>query len=131
MTIKELLQSLDKAAKCATKGQWVAFTDTASSTFSVHTPDDTRCGNIIKWAGFDCQDNAKGNAEFIALANPENIRQLVKHTSDLAASHAALRSTMAAIYNTIKREGGGPAVAIMNAAQRAYEDSAAMAGEND
>ncbi|MDM3097193.1 hypothetical protein [Citrobacter sp. Cf140] len=126
--MKKLLSSLDRAAKRATKGQWVAFTDTASGTFSVHTPDDARCGNIIKWAGFDCQDNAKGNAEFIAVANPENIRRLVRHTADLATSHAELRSTMAAIYNSIKEGGGLNAAAIMNAAKRAYDDSANIAG---
>ncbi|WP_370443324.1 ead/Ea22-like family protein [Klebsiella michiganensis] len=76
--ITELAQSLKASAKKATKGQWVAFTDTATRTFSVHTPDDNRCENIIKWAGFDCQKNAKSNAEFIALANPANILALVE-----------------------------------------------------
>ncbi|MCK2101904.1 ead/Ea22-like family protein [Klebsiella michiganensis] len=76
--ITELAQSLKASAKKATKGQWVAFTDTATRTFSVHTPDDARCENIIKWAGFDCQKNAKSNAEFIALANPANVLALVE-----------------------------------------------------
>ena len=76
--ITELAQSLKAAAKKATKCQWVAFTDTATRTFSVHTPDDARCENIIKWAGFDCQKNAKSNAEFIALANPANVLALVE-----------------------------------------------------
>lgn len=129
MTIKELLQSLDKAAKSATTGQWVAFTHTTSGTYSVHTPDDGRCENIIKWAGFDCQKNAKGNAEFIALANPENMRRLVQFVNALAVSHSELRSSMAAIHNAIKEEGGLCAVAVMNAAKKAYEDSAAIAGE--
>ncbi|HHT0122413.1 TPA: hypothetical protein ACTW89_005470 [Raoultella ornithinolytica] len=66
--ITELSQSLKAAAKRATPGQWVAFTDTPSRTFSVHTPDDKRCGDVIKWAGFDGQRKAKANAEFIALA---------------------------------------------------------------
>ncbi|ENJ8540563.1 ead/Ea22-like family protein [Klebsiella michiganensis] len=82
MTIKnditELAQSLKAAAKKATKGRWVAFTDTATKTFAVHTPNDKRCENIIKWAGFDCQKNAKANAEFIALANPANALALVE-----------------------------------------------------
>ncbi|MDT7068235.1 hypothetical protein RQM80_24985 [Citrobacter freundii] len=123
-----LLRRLDNAAKGATQGQWVAFTHTASGTFSVHTPDDARCENVIKWAGFDCLENAKGNAEFIAVANPENVRQLVRHTADLTASHEELRSTMSAIYNSIKESGGLHAVAIMNAAKRAYDDSANIAG---
>ena len=127
MKISALVGHLDKTAKKATRGQWVAFTDTASGTFSVHTPDDARCENIIKWAGFDCQKNAKANAEFIAVASPENIRRLVKYTTDLAASHAELRSTMAAIHNAIKEEGGLRAVAVMNAAKKAYDDSTAIA----
>ena len=62
----------------ATPGQWVAFTHADSRTFSVHTPDDKRCGDVIKWAGFDGQRKAKANAEFIALANPANILALVE-----------------------------------------------------
>ncbi|PTN62228.1 hypothetical protein C9884_15930 [Klebsiella pneumoniae] len=131
MEISTLLGRLGKTAKKATRGQWIAFTDTASGTFSVHTPDDSRCENIIKWAGFDCQKNAEANAEYIAAANPENIRRLVKYTTELEASHAELRSTMAAIYNSIKEHGGLHAVAVMNAAKRAHEDSAAIAGETN
>ncbi|HBX8068147.1 TPA: ead/Ea22-like family protein [Klebsiella pneumoniae] len=76
--ITELAQRLKAAAEKATPGPWVAFTDTASLTFSVHTPDDNRCEDIIKWSGFDGQRKAKANAEFIALANPANILELVK-----------------------------------------------------
>ncbi|HED9570207.1 TPA: ead/Ea22-like family protein [Klebsiella pneumoniae] len=76
--ITELAQSLKVAAKKATPGQWVAFTHADSRTFSVHTPDDKRCGDVIKWAGFDGQRKAKANAEFIALANPANILALVE-----------------------------------------------------
>ncbi|HGO6780189.1 TPA: hypothetical protein ACK8T7_004375 [Klebsiella aerogenes] len=131
MEISTLVGHLDRTAKKATRGQWVAFTGIASGTFSVHTPDDSRCENIIKWAGFDCQKNAEANAEYIAAANPENIRRLVKYTTELEASHAELRSTMAAIYNSIKEHGGLHAVAVMNAAKRAHEDSAAIAGETN
>lgn len=42
-----------------TPGAWVAFTHTYSRTFSVHTPDDKRCGDVIKWTGFDGQRKAK------------------------------------------------------------------------
>ncbi len=56
----------------------MAFTDTPSRTFSVHTLDDKRCGDVIKWAGFDGQRKAKANAEFIALANPANVLTLVE-----------------------------------------------------
>ncbi|HIC2046395.1 TPA: ead/Ea22-like family protein [Klebsiella pneumoniae] len=76
--ITELAQSLKAAAEKATPGQWMAFTHADSQTFSVHTPDDKRCGDVIKWAGFDGQRKAKANAEFIALANPSNILALVE-----------------------------------------------------
>ncbi|WP_087730915.1 ead/Ea22-like family protein [Klebsiella variicola] len=76
--ITELAQSLKAAAEKATPGQWVAFIDTRSRTFAVHTPDDNRCGNIIKWTGFDGQRKAKADAEFIAMANPANILALVE-----------------------------------------------------
>ncbi|HDE1977407.1 TPA: ead/Ea22-like family protein [Klebsiella quasipneumoniae] len=76
--ITRLVQRMRTAAKKATPGQWVEFTDTASVTFSVHTPDDARCGNIVKWTGFDGQRRAKANAEFIALVNPANILALVE-----------------------------------------------------
>ena len=39
--------------------------------FSIHTPRDKRCENVIKWGGFDCQPNAEANAEFIAAFNPK------------------------------------------------------------
>lgn len=76
--ITELAPAMKAAAMKATPGQWVAFTHTDSRTFSVHTPDDKRCGDVIKWAGFDGQRKAKANAEFIALANPANVRALVE-----------------------------------------------------
>ncbi len=76
--ITELAQSLKAAARKATPGQWMAFTHADSQTFSVHTPDDKRCGDVIKWAGFDGQRKAKANAEFIALANPANVLALVE-----------------------------------------------------
>ena len=76
--ITELAAAMKAAAMKATPGQWVAFTHTDSRTFSVHTPDDKRCGDVIKWAGFDGQRKAKANAEFIALANPTNVLALVE-----------------------------------------------------
>ncbi|EIP0048303.1 ead/Ea22-like family protein [Salmonella enterica subsp. enterica serovar Mbandaka] len=42
-----------------------------TKTFSIHTPRDKRCENVIKWGGFDCQPNAEANAEFIAAFNPK------------------------------------------------------------
>ncbi|WP_343504911.1 ead/Ea22-like family protein [Klebsiella michiganensis] len=86
--ITELAQSLKAAAEKATPGQWVAFTHADSRTFSVHTPDDKRCGDVIKWAGFDGQRKAKANAEFIALANPANVKRLVDALEKALATEA-------------------------------------------
>lgn len=93
--ITELAQSLKAAAEKATPGEWVAFTDTPSRTFSVHTPDDKRCGDVIKWAGFDSQRKAKANAEFIALANPANILALVEAMEKAQRASGYLREQSA------------------------------------
>ncbi|WP_240843606.1 ead/Ea22-like family protein [Klebsiella pneumoniae] len=87
--ITELAQRMRTAARKATPGQWVAFTHADSRTFSVHTPDDNRCGDVIKWAGFDGQRKAKANAEFIALANPANILALVEALEKAQTINAA------------------------------------------
>ncbi|MDC7941344.1 ead/Ea22-like family protein [Raoultella ornithinolytica] len=86
--ITELATAMKAAAMKATPGQWVAFTHTDSRTFSVHTPDDKRCGDVIKWAGFDGQRKAKANAEFIALANPANVITLVEALEKAQAKNA-------------------------------------------
>ncbi|EAB5927279.1 ead/Ea22-like family protein [Salmonella enterica subsp. enterica serovar Newport] len=64
-------QALREAAEKATKGPWTLFSDIDTKTFSIHTPRDKRCENVIKWGGFDCQPNAEANAEFIAAFNPK------------------------------------------------------------
>ncbi|EEJ7327617.1 TPA: ead/Ea22-like family protein [Salmonella enterica subsp. enterica serovar Reading] len=64
-------QALREAAERATKGPWKVFSDIDTKTFSIHTPRDKRCENVIKWGGFDCQPNAEANAEFIAAFNPK------------------------------------------------------------
>ncbi|EDH6303339.1 ead/Ea22-like family protein [Salmonella enterica subsp. enterica serovar Westminster] len=69
MTIDK--QALREAAERATKGPWTLFSDIDTKTFSIHTPRDKRCENVIKWGGFDCQPNAETNAEFIAAFNPK------------------------------------------------------------
>lgn len=49
--------------------------------------------------------------------------------AELEASHSKLRDTMATIHNTIRMDGGyTPLAAILNAAKRAYEESASAAG---
>ncbi|EGI6799932.1 TPA: ead/Ea22-like family protein [Escherichia coli] len=74
----ELAQRMKAAALKATQGEWCAFSDHASGTYAVHTLEDKRCGDVIKWPGFDGQKNAERNAEFIALANPANVLELVE-----------------------------------------------------
>ncbi|ENH6828183.1 ead/Ea22-like family protein [Salmonella enterica subsp. enterica serovar Newport] len=69
MTIDK--RALREVAEKATKGPWKVFSDIDTKTFSIHTPRDKRCENVIKWGGFDCQPNAEANAEFIAAFNPK------------------------------------------------------------
>ncbi|ENS5290327.1 TPA: ead/Ea22-like family protein [Salmonella enterica] len=64
-------RTLREVAEKATKGPWKVFSDIDTKTFSIHTPRDKRCENVIKWGGFDCQPNAEANAEFIAAFNPK------------------------------------------------------------
>ncbi|EEW7536148.1 ead/Ea22-like family protein [Escherichia coli] len=52
-----------------------------------------------------------------------------KCIAELSTSHSKLRDTMAGIHNTIRMDGGyTPLAAILNAAKRAYEESASAAG---
>ncbi len=69
MTIDK--RALREVAERATQGPWKLFSDIDTKTFSIHTPRDKRCENVIKWGGFDCQPNAEANAEFIAAFNPK------------------------------------------------------------
>ncbi|EAT9205127.1 ead/Ea22-like family protein [Salmonella enterica] len=94
-------RALREVAERATKGPWSLFSDIDTKTFSIHTPRDKRCENVIKWGGFDCQKNAKANAEFIAAFNPkvalalldENI-QLQREKDAIEAVALALRDDM-------------------------------------
>ncbi|MBU0213327.1 ead/Ea22-like family protein [Klebsiella pneumoniae] len=104
--ITELAQSLKAAAEKATPGQWMAFTHADSQTFSVHTPDDKRCGDVIKWAGFDGQRKAKANAEFIALANPSNILALVEALEKAQRRISRLESRSVKLPKAMSVEGG-------------------------
>lgn len=76
--ITALMATMKAAAEKATPGEWRAFSHPASGTYAVHTPKDKRCEDVIKWPGFDGQQNAAGNAEFIAAANPANVKTLVE-----------------------------------------------------
>ncbi|AWR36292.1 TPA_asm: ead/Ea22-like family protein [Salmonella enterica subsp. enterica serovar Typhimurium] len=94
-------RTLREVAEKATPGPWKVFSDIDTKTFSIHTPRDKRCENVIKWGGFDCQPNAEANAEFIAAFNPkvalalldENI-QLQREKDAIEAVALALRDDM-------------------------------------
>ncbi|HAM9141017.1 TPA: ead/Ea22-like family protein [Escherichia coli] len=70
-------QALRELAKQATQGEWVAFISTDTGTYAVHTPGDERCEDVIKWTGFDGQENAENNARYIAAFNPEVVQALL------------------------------------------------------
>lgn len=55
-----------------------------------------------------------------------------KRIAELEASHSNLREEMAGIHNTIRGKGAyTPLAVILNASQRAYEESAAAAGKGE
>ncbi|EAO8530041.1 TPA_asm: ead/Ea22-like family protein [Salmonella enterica subsp. enterica serovar Typhimurium] len=70
-------QALRELAKQATQGEWVAFISSGTGTYAVHTPGDKRCEDVIKWTGFDGQNNAENNARYIAAFNPEVVQALL------------------------------------------------------
>lgn len=76
--ITALMATMKAAAEKATPGEWCVFSHSASGTYAVHTPKDKRCEDVIKWPGFDGQESAEDNAEFIAVANPANVKTLVE-----------------------------------------------------
>lgn len=127
--------ALGAAAEKAGGGEWRALIDVKSKTYSVHTPDDNGCGDVVNWSGFDGQKRAADKARFIAAANPATILALLAERDadkarieELSESHSKLRDTIAAIHNTIRMDGGyTPLAAIINAARRAHEESAVVA----
>ncbi|EOV5761743.1 ead/Ea22-like family protein [Escherichia coli] len=70
-------RALREIAKQATQGEWVAFISPGTGTYAVHTPGDKRCEDVIKWTGFDGQNNAENNARYIAAFNPEVVQALL------------------------------------------------------
>ncbi|HHG9578735.1 hypothetical protein BEH70_23780 [Citrobacter freundii] len=63
------------------------------------------------------------------LALLDELEAAEKRIAELTESHSKLRDTMAGIHNTIRMDGGyTPLAAILNAAKRAYEESATAAG---
>lgn len=72
------------------------------------------------------QDEASPEA---VLALLDELESAEKRIAELSASHSKLRDTMATIHNTIRMDGGyTPLAAILNAAKRAYDESAIAAG---
>lgn len=91
-------RALREAAEKAGADEWCAFIDTKSKTYSVHTPGDNRCGDVVKWAGFDGQKRAAAKAKFIAAANPATVLALLDELeakdvqiANLTAERDALR----------------------------------------
>ncbi|BAS41975.1 hypothetical protein KOJKO3_c3961 [Klebsiella oxytoca] len=65
----------------------------------------------------------------IAESYETTISMMRSRIAELEASHTKLRESMAAIHNTIRLDGAGTSLAtILNAAKRAYEESASAAG---
>ncbi|EBU7540578.1 ead/Ea22-like family protein [Salmonella enterica subsp. salamae] len=85
-------RALREVAEKATKGPWKVFSDIDTKTFSIHTPRDKRCENVIKWGGFDCQPNAEANAEFIAAFNPKVALALLDENIQLQREKDAIEA---------------------------------------
>ncbi|HHY1797069.1 TPA: ead/Ea22-like family protein [Escherichia coli] len=90
-------QTLREIAKLATQGEWVAFISPGTDTYAVYTPGDERCGDIIKWPGFDDQKNAENNAEFIAAFNPEVVQALLDEREAQSKRIAELEANLVAL----------------------------------
>ncbi|HFV9221191.1 TPA: ead/Ea22-like family protein [Enterobacter roggenkampii] len=85
-------RALREAAGKAGADEWCAFIDTKSKTYSVHTPGDNRCGDVVKWAGFDGQQRAAAKAKFIAAANPATVLELLDELEAAEKQLASWRS---------------------------------------
>ena len=92
-------RALREAAEKVGADEWCAFIDTKSKTYSVHTPGDNRCGDVVKWAGFDGQKRSAAKARFIAAANPATVLALLdeleaaeKRIAEMEAREKSLRT---------------------------------------
>ncbi|EBH4957246.1 ead/Ea22-like family protein [Salmonella enterica subsp. enterica serovar Stanley] len=101
MTIDK--QALREVAEKATKGPWKVFSDIDTKTFSIHTPRDKRCENVIKWGGFDCQPNAEANAEFIAAFNPKVALALLDENIQLQRGKDAIEAVALALRDDMRQ----------------------------
>ncbi|EBR0328397.1 ead/Ea22-like family protein [Salmonella enterica subsp. enterica] len=100
MTINK--RALREVAEKATKGPWKVFSDIDTKTFSIHTPRDKRCENVIKWGGFDCQPNAEANAEFIAAFNPKVVLALLDENIQLQREKDAIEAVALALRDDMR-----------------------------
>ncbi|EAA4186238.1 ead/Ea22-like family protein [Salmonella enterica subsp. enterica] len=96
-------QALREVAEKATKGPWKVFSDIDTKTFSIHTPRDKRCENVIKWGGFDCQPNAEANAEFIAAFNPKVALALLNENIQLQREKDATEAVALALRDDMRQ----------------------------
>lgn len=125
-------QALRSKARSASAGEWIK--ESGDGWEAISSSDDQANGNFII-AHFEGPD-ANVNREFVQVANPATVLALLddleaaeKRIAELSASHSKLRDTMTGIHNTIRMDGGyTPLAAILNAAKRAYEESATAAG---
>ncbi|EJN2431574.1 ead/Ea22-like family protein [Salmonella enterica subsp. enterica serovar Uganda] len=104
---------LRKFAKKATQGEWCAYVDSGTGTYAIHTPDDESYVNIVNWPGFDCRENAKANAEFIAEFNPKVAQALLDELeakdSTIATQQQEIRTLLNALEQaTEKRNSDRP-----------------------
>lgn len=95
-------RALREVAEKATKGPWTLFSDIDTKTFSIHTPRDKRCENVIKWGGFDCQPNAEANAEFIAAFNPKVALALLDENIQLQRAKDAIEAVALALRDDMR-----------------------------
>lgn len=100
-------QALREAAQLATQGEWVAFISSGTGTYAVHTPGDKRCEDVIKWTGFDGQNNAENNARYFAAFNPEVVQALLdereaqsKRIAELEAREILLPERSSMLHRT-------------------------------
>lgn len=114
-------QALREAAEKATKGPWKVFSDIDTKTFAIHTPRDKRCENVIKWGGFDCQKNAKANAEFIAAFNPKVALALLDENIQLQREKDAIEAVALALRDDMRQ-----AREQLEAAERSIAEQSAI-----
>lgn len=133
-------QELREAAEKAGAEVWCAFIDTKSKTYAVHTPDDDRCGDVVKWPGLDGQQRAAAKARFIAAANPATVLALLDELEVISKSEWKLAGdlTEAQMNNNVlekKLEAAEKRIAELERKEHHIErqsviDALATAGES-